>query len=128
MVLFIYVRLLRKGGYYQMAKLEQYRDIIKKLLFQYANYKNAYGNIENQVIFDTEHDHYQLVHVGWEHNKRVYGCSIHLDIKNDKIWIQWNMTEKDIAEELVTNGVLKEDIVIGFHPPSMRQLTDYAIG
>ncbi|MGK7943442.1 MAG: XisI protein [Microcystaceae cyanobacterium] len=110
-----------------MAKLEQYRDYIKKLLFQYASYKHAYGNIENQVILDTEHDHYQLVHVGWEQNKRVYACSLHLDIKNDKIWIQWNSTDVDIAEELINLGVLKEDIVLGFQPEYVRQYTDYAV-
>jgi hypothetical protein len=110
-----------------MAKLEQYRDCIKKLLSQYASYQHAYGEVENQVIFDSEHDHYQLVHVGWEEKKRIYGCSIHLDIKNEKIWIQWNSTDVDIAEELVSLGVDKQDIVLGFHTQYMRQYTDYAV-
>lgn len=38
------------------------------------------------------------------------------------------MTEKDIAQELVKSGVDKQDIVIGFHPPLMGKLTDYAVG
>jgi hypothetical protein len=38
------------------------------------------------------------------------------------------MTEQDIAEDLVRLGVPKKDIVIGFHPPVLRQLTDYAVG
>lgn len=44
------------------------------------------------------------------------------------IWIQWNGTEDDVAEELVGMGVAKENIVIGFHPPSLRKYTEYAIG
>ncbi len=60
-----------------MAKLDEYRKIIKTILYQYASYKNSYGEIENQVIFDSEHDHYQLVRVGWENKKRIYNCSIH---------------------------------------------------
>ncbi|MDJ0600335.1 MAG: XisI protein [Crocosphaera sp.] len=110
-----------------MAKLEQYREAIKKLLYQYASYKYPYGNIENQVIFDGEHDHYQLVRVGWEDKKRIYGCSIHLDIKDEKIWIQCNSTDIDIAQELVNLGVDKQDIVLGFQPLYMRQYTDYAV-
>ena len=110
-----------------MTKLEQYRDAIKKMLTQYGSYKRAYGEVENQVVFDSIHDHYQLVHLGWEDKKRIYGCSIHLDIKDGKIWIQCNSTDIDIAQELIELGVNKQDIVLGFHPPYMRRYTDYAV-
>ncbi|HAG80888.1 MAG TPA: XisI protein, partial [Cyanobacteria bacterium UBA12227] len=43
------------------------------------------------------------------------------------IWIQHNMTELDIAQELVRLGVPKEDIVLGLHSPFMRQFTEYAV-
>lgn len=110
-----------------MAKLEQYREAIKTLLCQYASYECSYGEIENQVIFDSEHDHYQLVRMGWEDKKRIYGCSIHLDIKDGKVWIQCNSTDIDIAQELVNLGVDKQDIVLGFQPLYMRKYTDYAV-
>lgn len=111
-----------------MARLEEYRQYIQQLLIKYASYKPAYGDVEVETIFDLERDHYQIVHVGWENKRRVYGCSMHIDIKNEKIWIQWNGTEVDIADELVQMGVLKQDIVIGFHSPSMRKFTDFAMG
>ncbi len=57
----------------------------------------------------------------------IHSCPIHIDIKGEKIWIQWNGTELDIAEELVTNGVAKKDIVLGFHTPFMRKFTEYAV-
>ena len=44
---------------------------------------------------------YQLLDVGWENLKRIYNCFIHLDIKDGKIWIQRNMTEADLAQELM---------------------------
>ncbi len=47
--------------------------------------------------------------------------------KTRKIWIQWNRTEDDIAAELVALDVSKEDIVLGFHTPYMRQFTDFAV-
>jgi hypothetical protein len=65
--------------------------------------------------------------MGWNGHRRIYGCTIHIDIKNSKIWIQHNMTEIDLAQELVSLGVPKEDIVLGFHSPFMRQFTDYAV-
>lgn len=110
-----------------MGKIENYRQYIKQILSKYGNYKYSYGEVETQAIFDTEGDHYQIVNVGWENKKRVYGCSIHLDLKGEKIWIQHNSTDIDIGEELVNLGVKKEDIIIGFHPPYLRQFTDYAV-
>lgn len=110
-----------------MDRVEQYRGYIKQLLTEYASYKSLNKTIERQFVCDTENDHYQIVNMGWDGNRRLYGCTIHIDIKNGKIWIQHNMTEIDLAEELVRLGVSKEDIVLGFHSPFMRQFTDYAV-
>jgi hypothetical protein len=53
---------------------------------------------------------------------------MHLDIRHEKIWIFYNSTEHDIAADLVDLGVPKQDIVLGFHPPFMREMSDYAVG
>lgn len=111
-----------------MANLEEYRNYIKQLLTAYSQYEKSESEVEAQTIFDTEHDHYQLVYVGWTNKRRVYGCVLHLDIKNGKIWIQHNGTEANIADELVALGVAKQDIVLGFHAPYKRQFTDFAVG
>lgn len=111
-----------------MAQVEKYRDCVKQLLSKYASYKYSYGEVETQAIFDTERDHYQIVNVGWEQKRRVYGCSMHIDIKDGFVWIQQNSTDIDIARELVELGVPKHDIVLGFHTPYMRQFTEYAAG
>ncbi len=111
-----------------MDKLTKYRQIIQDLLTKHGNQKISYGDVDTEVIFDQERDHYQVMHVGWDNNQFVYGCAIHIDIKNDKVWIQWNSTEDDIAADLVALGIPKADIVIGLHPPDMRRFTEYAIG
>ncbi|MDJ0501899.1 MAG: element excision factor XisI family protein [Nostocales cyanobacterium LE14-WE4] len=36
-------------------------------------------------------------------------------------------TEDDIAANFVTAGVPKDDIVLGFQSPFMRQFTEYAV-
>ncbi|NJO18843.1 MAG: XisI protein [Spirulinaceae cyanobacterium RM2_2_10] len=110
-----------------MVELEQYRQKVQQLLQDYADLDNNDSEVETETIFDTVRDHYQLVHVGWQDDRRIYGCSLHLDIKDGKIWLQHNGTENDIAAELVALGIPKSNIVIGFHSPFKRQFTDYAI-
>jgi len=78
-----------------MEKLAKYRQIVRELLIAHATTNEP--NIESQIIFDTEHDHYQILDLGWQELTRIYACYIHLDIKDGKIWIQHNMTEADLG-------------------------------
>lgn len=110
-----------------MEKIEQYRQSSEELLISHADFNSSNLDIESQLILDTKNDHYQLLELGWEGMKRVYNCVMHLDIKDGKIWIQRNMTDVDIAQELVEMGVKKEDIVLGLHPPYKRPYTGYGV-
>jgi XisI protein len=84
--------------------------------------------IRNTILLsETLRERYQLLDIGWEEFRRVYNCFIHLDIKDGKIWIQRNMTEADLAQELVEMGVPKEDIVLGLQPLYKRPYTGYAV-
>jgi XisI protein len=109
-------------------KLENYRAYIQQLLEEYANLGTPDPDVDRQTIFDTKRDHYQLVYAGWKNRDRRYGCLFHLDIKDGKIWIQHDGTEIGIADELVKLGVPKEDIVLAFHEPLVRQYTGFAVG
>ncbi len=111
-----------------MDKLVQYRQIVQQILQEYSEQKPASSNIDVENIFDIERDHYQVVRVGWEGQDWVHSCILHIDIKGGKIWLQWNGTEEDIAETLVSMGVPNEDIVLGFQSPFMRKFTEYAVG
>jgi hypothetical protein len=113
-----------------MERLEQYRQVIRQLLESHASFDQGSpdSEMECQIIFDTEHDHYQILDVGWEGLKRIYNCFIHLDIKDGKVWIQRNMTEADLAQELLEAGVPREDIVLGLHPLYKRPYTGYGVG
>lgn len=110
-----------------MDKLENYGEIIRKLLIRYMEYKPSYGEVEIDRIFDKENNHYQIISIGWNDQKRIYNPMMHIDIKNGKIWIQHNTTEVDIALDLMEMGVPKSDIVIGFNTPKMRQLSGFAV-
>ena len=110
-----------------MEKLEKYRQLIKQLLSEYASYRFSSGEIEVIPVFDLVGDRYLVVSAGWKRDRRIYGCSVHMDIKDSKIWIQYDGTEIGFADELVKLGVPKEDIVLAYHSPFMRQFDGFAV-
>lgn len=111
-----------------MANVAEYQTHIENLLKEYSHYKPSYGDIETELVFDRENDHYMLVNVGWHDDERVSGCVLHLDIKEHKIWVQQDGTEESIADELVAKGIPKEDIVLAYQAPYMRKHTGFAVG
>ena len=64
---------------------------------------------------------------GWEDKQFIYGTIVHIDIKGDKVWIQRNNTEINLAERLVERGIPKQNIVLGLHSPFMRKVSGYAV-
>lgn len=94
-----------------MDKLEQYSQYIQTILAKHAKSKPNRLDVDSELIFDTIHNHYQLMRVGWDGLSRVYHTVMHFNIKNNKIWIQQNMTDVDLAQELISMGVPAEDIV-----------------
>jgi hypothetical protein len=110
-----------------MDKLERYRQIIQEIIKQHAQYQSTDSEIETIPIWDTENDQYLLAHVGRNRSGRVHGFPIHVQIKNNKFWIEWDGTEYGVANELINKGVPKEDIVLAFYHPKTRALTDFAM-
>ena len=68
-----------------------------------------------------------LLDEGWENNRRVHGCMVHVQIRGGKIWIHYDGIEDAITNELVAAGVPKDYILLAFHPIQVRQHTGYAI-
>ena len=110
-----------------MDTLRRYRDIVRKLICAYASYKPSHGCIKTEAIIDPENDHYEVMHVGWDGVRRVHGCIVHIDIIDEKVWIQYDGTSSSVADALLAAGIPREAIVLGFHPPELRQYTDFAV-
>src|SRR5438128_8753085 len=111
-----------------MDRLERYREIVRRLIEEYASYKPSHGQIETEAIADREKDHYEVMHVGWDGPRRVHGSVVHIDIKAGKVWIQYDGTSRPVAEELEAAGIPREDVVLGFHPAELRHHTGFATG
>jgi hypothetical protein len=111
-----------------MDRVERYRDIVSRLIEEYAGYKPSHGKIDTEAVVDRAKDHYEVMHVGWDGVRRVHGCVVHIDIKDGKVWVQYDGTNRPVAEELAAAGIPREDIVLGFHPPDVRRHTAFAVG
>jgi len=115
-----------------MEEIKRFRQIIEKVLTEHAEFyrrANAQDSEENMVetVFDREKDKYLLLNIAWGNNERTYYSVAHLDIINDKIWIQKDATEEGIATDLENLGVPKSKIVLAFHSPTLRKYGEYAL-
>ena len=114
-----------------MEKIETLREAVKKSLLEWKDFLTPRIEPEDQklepkTVFDDENNSYLLLFSGWKSNQRVHSLLIHIEIIGDKIWIQEDNTEEGIAADLEKHGIDKNDIVLGFQPPSLRPYTDYA--
>lgn len=110
-----------------MDNLAQYRDIIQSTLLEYTKIPYAYGDLQCRLIISEDRNDFLLITLGWEDNIQVHGCLVHLQIIGDKIWIYRDGIEDGIANDLLSAGIPKEKIVLGFHPPEVRQYTEFAV-
>lgn len=109
-----------------MDTLNYYRDIIEQILTEYSKTRYAWGDVECHPIFDRQRGRYALITLGWNGRKRTHYCLVHIEIINGKVWIQEDGIEHGIATDLERAGIPKNDIVLGFQPPDIRPLTEYA--
>jgi hypothetical protein len=110
-----------------MERLDTYRQIIRKVLTPFANITYANVNVKNHQVFDPETDQYLILSEGWEGQHHLHSCLLHIEIINNKVWIQLDNTEDGIAEELIQSGIPKQDIVLGFHEPEIRPFIGFAV-
>lgn len=112
-----------------MEKLLKYRDLVVD--FMKARVKRDFEGkppYETTYVTDTINDRYLYMRYGWFGREYTYGLYIHIDIIDEKIWLQRNYTEDEIIDQFLAAGVPHEDIVLGFVAPYMREATPYAKG
>ena len=103
------------------------REKLRHIFQQWQYWPGPEAKFQIIPVMDYENDHYLLLDMGWNGFKRIHGLLVHVDIIDDKFWIQKDNTEQGIATELVAAGVPHERIVLAFQSPSMRQYGDFAV-
>jgi len=110
-----------------MDRLKYHRRIIQEFLTKYHQLNEKSGsNTESVLAFDEVHDQYLLLLMGWHKDERMKSVMIHICLKDDKIWIEEDWTEDGVATDLLLKGIAREEIVLAFHPPHVRQYTEFA--
>ena len=111
-----------------MDRLTYYRSLIKDILTEYHQLnEKSDSRVESCLVFDESHDHYLLMLMGWNRDERIKSVMIHIRLKDEKIWIEEDWTEEGVATDLIRKGVERKEIVLAFHPPHVRQYTEFAI-
>jgi hypothetical protein len=111
-----------------MDKIARYRTTIQEVLTEYHQLNvKAQSTTESALVFDEVHDQYLLLLMGWHKDERIKSAMIHIRLKDGKIWIEEDWTEDGVATDLLQKGIAREEIVLAFHPPQVRQHTEFAI-
>ncbi|MBD2458975.1 XisI protein [Nostoc sp. FACHB-87] len=112
-----------------MDKIAHYQNLIKQILAEYDRISSQVPDpdIDEVLMFDDQRSQYLWFNIGWKNDKRVEAISVYVRIKNEKIYIEEDWTEEGIATDLLREGVPKEDIVLAFHDPESRKLTEFAV-
>jgi XisI protein len=110
-----------------MADVLAYQEKIKAILAAYIQDVQASSlDDESYMVADDISKHYLLYHNTWRNNSRTYGCVLHVRIKNEKVYVEYDGTDVGFADVFVEEGIPKENIVLAFHAPAKRQHTGYA--
>lgn len=111
-----------------MDKKLKYQNLVKEILNKYVELdrQQPQEGVDYFLIADDDQGHYLWTSLGWSKGKRTRYVHAHLRVKDEKIWIETDLTEQGIATDLLNADVPKEDIVLAFHEPSMRKFTEFA--
>jgi XisI protein len=114
-----------------MEKAERYGSLIKDYLVRIAELCNrdrssAPNDVRTEVIFDDVHHQYLLIDIGWVGESRVRSIVIYVRLRDGKIWIEQDMTGEGIGNVLLEHGVPRQDMVLAFQSPKLRQLAELA--
>ena len=110
-----------------MDRLTCDRDLIERILSEYAALPVAYGEIDRTVVVDRANDRYLLMLVGWQNGRRVHGALIHVELSDGKFSIHDDGAEQGVAVDLLDAGIPKDRIVLAFKSPELRKHTGFAV-
>ena len=104
-----------------MERITHYQQAIQVVLQAYTETFPLDGTeLTHQCVLDTTGHHYRLLRLGWVGRKRVFRLIFHLDIIEEKIWIQEDRTEISVANLLTNQGIPRGRIMLGYFSPAHR--------
>jgi hypothetical protein len=110
-----------------MDKLTEYPKLLKAVLARQVELCNRRPRreLETFLVTDEAHGDYIWMNTGWQKGERICGMTVYVRLREGKFWIEEDWTEDGIATALVRAGVPKDDIVLAFQEPEMREYTEF---
>jgi hypothetical protein len=109
-----------------MDSLNPLRDAIRRVFASWEELARQGVGFHVVTFLSPESDRYLLQQVRTEGERYDSYTLAHLEIRDGKIWVLTDSTEQGIATELVEAGIPKDQIVLGFYPPKVRQRGEFA--
>jgi hypothetical protein len=97
-----------------MDTIKTYQAIIKQIMSYYAQMRPSHGEIRLETVFDDKQSRYALMQVGWDKGRRVRGNLIYVTLLNEKVSIEYDGMERGITQDLITQGIPEQDIILAF--------------
>ncbi len=90
------------------------RKIVKQVILKYAQFRPSYGHIRLETVFDETQNRYLLMQVGWDRKRRISGDILYITLHDGKVYIEYDGIEHGIYDDLVSQGIPEERIVLAF--------------
>ena len=111
-----------------MDRIAHLKNAVRDVLNEYHQLnEQSDSTTESCLVFDEHREQYLLLLMGWQQDERIKSVMIHIRLKNGKIWIEEDWTEDGVVTDLLRKEIAPEEIVLAFHPPHLRQYTEFAI-
>ncbi len=101
---------------------KQYRELMKRASNPVVGQK-----VDPVFVIDEPNGIFAWFDFGWTKQGRTNSINVFVRLKDGKIHIEEDWTEEGIGTILLAKGVPSKDIVVEFHPPEMRQYTEFAL-
>ena len=104
-----------------------YDSIIRNLFAQLAElYDDPDSTIETELSLDSVYGNYLLLEIGWDGNNRIRRTIAYVRLRQGKVSVEIDWTEHGIAPSLIEMGIPNSVIALGFNPPHLQPMREFA--
>ena len=109
-----------------MVALKNEQTVVECVLIECVR-RYATPDARMFTVFDRDDRHFLVMEEGWNGNKRIHTAFVHIELQNGLVLIQQDYTNHGIANDLVSAGIPRENIVLAYKPPALRTDVEYAV-
>jgi hypothetical protein len=111
-----------------MDRIENYRQILERVVKRHAQFQPANGNIQTHAVCDRETDEFMVIDSGWnEKGRRIYDVVLHFRLQEGNVYVERDNTDAEVVRELIENGIDKENIILAYKALPFQKLEDLIV-